>query len=257
MNKKGWHSNGVRIANYFEAADKRNNWGPRRITDFELILIVDGTAWYQEHNKQSVHVNRGDLLLIPPDVEHVFHCNTEKKSVISCIHFSFNSSPPITTSAIARLGGDSHIFTIFGMIADEYTKHEIDNSEVTRLLLDVVLTKFSNALQNPPKTISRKVRQAIDFIESGFSNKIDRNSVAHNIGVTPEYFSILFRKETGKSFIETLNGIRVRKACELLRHGEINVSQAAYLSGFEDPLYFSRVFRKKTGVSPSVYSEYV
>lgn len=80
---------------------------------------------------------------------------------------------------------------------------------------------------------------------------------ARELSVNPSYLSHIFKKETGKSFIEFLTDVRLDKAMELLKdvpHGTsvslkiVDVSQSV---GYADPYYFSRCFKKKFGVVPS------
>ena len=68
--------------------------------------------------------------------------------------------------------------------------------------------------------------------------------------LSPDYFSHVFKQAAGVPPIQYLNRLRVEKARELLIFEGISVSAAAFLTGFRDPLYFSRVFKRFTGISP-------
>lgn len=73
------------------------------------------------------------------------------------------------------------------------------------------------------------------------------------INVTPNYFSISFRKRTGKTFQAYLTEARIQRACDLLRSTGLDVGEIARRSGFRDPAYFSRRFRQSRGCSPTVW----
>ena len=89
----------VNIVNYFTLNKKRNSWGPRRIPDFEMILIREGFFVYDEHEELDtsfphkdrfegelhIDLNPGDVLLIPPGVNHTFR-SVSGSGAISCIH---------------------------------------------------------------------------------------------------------------------------------------------------------------------------
>lgn len=74
-------------------------------------------------------------------------------------------------------------------------------------------------------------------------------------GISPEYFRSLFRKKYGASPVKYINGLKISRAKELLLSGMYSVSAAAEMSGFSDMCYFSKEFKKATGVSPSKFLE--
>jgi two-component system response regulator YesN len=82
---------------------------------------------------------------------------------------------------------------------------------------------------------------------------VSLNSVAEFIGLSPNHFSTVFSQETGETFIEHLTRTRLLKAQELLRSTPTRASEIAYMVGYNDPHYFSYVFKKRTGMSPSEY----
>jgi two-component system response regulator YesN len=82
---------------------------------------------------------------------------------------------------------------------------------------------------------------------------ISLNTVAEFVGLSPNHFSTVFSQETGETFIERLTGTRLQKAKELLKATTTRASEIAYMVGYNDPHYFSYVFKKNVGMSPSEY----
>ena len=79
------------------------------------------------------------------------------------------------------------------------------------------------------------------------------NEVAANINFSPTYFSRLFKKETGHSFVSFLTLVRILRSIWLLRQTNQTIEQIAMDVGFNTPNYFSAIFKKEIGYSPSQY----
>ncbi|MDD6208018.1 MAG: AraC family transcriptional regulator [Clostridiales bacterium] len=100
---------------------------------------------------------------------------------------------------------------------------------------------------------SELVTQTIQFMEEHYQEEISLQEVADQLGVTPQHLSKLFKKETGKNYIDWLTHLRIEKAKEILLTGKVSIREVGYLVGIQDPNYFSRLFKKNVGVSPSEY----
>jgi AraC-like DNA-binding protein len=79
---------------------------------------------------------------------------------------------------------------------------------------------------------------------------------AKRAGFSVPYFSEVFRNHCGVSPIHYFAGLRIRRACELITHTDLQMGQIAQELGFEDRFYFSRLFKKQTGMSPSDYRKH-
>ena len=85
------------------------------------------------------------------------------------------------------------------------------------------------------------------------SEKISLNTVAASVGMSPSYFSSVFSREVGRTFVEYLTEIRMEKAKELLMCSPMKTSEIGYEVGYTDPHYFSYIFKKTQGCSPKDY----
>jgi YesN/AraC family two-component response regulator len=99
------------------------------------------------------------------------------------------------------------------------------------------------------------IRRAKDYIKANFSKTITLEDVAREIHVSPQYLSKLFKEETGENFIEYLTCIRIRNAKSLLEGDELSIKEICYSIGYSDPNYFSRIFKKIVGLTPTEYKE--
>jgi two-component system response regulator YesN len=122
---------------------------------------------------------------------------------------------------------------------------------------DIFRTGFTGIMRDINEYIknrnARPVRQAIAYIEERFGSSITLEILAKEVGLSPVYFSAVFKKETGTNFSNYLAGFRIKKAKEMLKKSNANISEIAYGTGFQDPKYFSKFFKKTTGVSAAVY----
>ncbi len=97
---------------------------------------------------------------------------------------------------------------------------------------------------------SNSIRSAIDYMKSHYAEKITLQETAQQAGYAPSYFSRIFREETGKTFKEYLNEIRVEQSKKLLLAGKQSISEICTMTGFSDQSYFCKTFRRLTGSTP-------
>jgi len=102
------------------------------------------------------------------------------------------------------------------------------------------------------KAVSRDTIEAtIVYMKGHLQEKITRDQLAGLAGLTPEHYSRVFKKYTGRSPFEYMMGLRVERALELLQRSPIKVKEVARRVGIDDPYYFSRMFKRMTGEPPS------
>lgn len=99
------------------------------------------------------------------------------------------------------------------------------------------------------------VSKAKSYIDENFSRELSLDEVSRVVDMSPYYFSKLFKEEAGENFIEYLTRRRIEKAKELLKDPALSVKEICVMSGYSDPNYFSRIFKKWTDESPSGYRE--
>ncbi|MBR4671488.1 MAG: response regulator [Butyrivibrio sp.] len=97
------------------------------------------------------------------------------------------------------------------------------------------------------------VRNALNYIEEHYNEKILLSDVADKVYVSQWHLSKLLNKETEKNFSEILNSVRIKKAAELLKDPSKRISDVAEEVGFLDVAHFSRVFKKVKGISANEY----
>lgn len=105
-----------------------------------------------------------------------------------------------------------------------------------------------------PAAQNSYVRSALSILENRFhEHTLSVASVAQDIGLNANYFSVLFKKETGKTPVKVLGDYRLAAACKMLKLTNKPIKTVAYDCGFSDELYFSRAFKRRYGIAPKEY----
>lgn len=145
----------------------------------------------------------------------------------------------LTFEDIQRLDHSQVILQFKDVLSDEQTVASVQRA-------------FAGA-ETIPQPTSQLVKMALVYIQQNYAHTLSRAEVAAAVGVSEDYLSRIFSKETGVSPWEYLNRYRLQQARRLLRETKKNVTWIAAQVGFEDPAYFSRVFQRSEGCSPREY----
>lgn len=94
-----------------------------------------------------------------------------------------------------------------------------------------------------------------DIISKSYMEDITIQIIADQMYMTPNYLSLLFKKNTGQTINGYITKVRMEKAMELLRDPSVRISEVSQLVGYKDSDYFSKVFKRFTGMNPSEYKE--
>ncbi|MCR4999235.1 MAG: response regulator [Lachnospiraceae bacterium] len=149
-----------------------------------------------------------------------------------------------------------------GTLRMEFRHHENYLDDVMRIQTEQELRdwffeqirKICDEIQTTKEETSDSVvSRSLTYIKEHFSEEITLDDVARQVDISPYYFSKLFKQEVGENFIEYLTQTRIAKAKEYLVNPKYSIKEICGLCGYSDPNYFSRIFRKYEGISPSEY----
>ncbi|MDD2973193.1 MAG: response regulator [Lachnospiraceae bacterium] len=93
------------------------------------------------------------------------------------------------------------------------------------------------------------VLKALKTIEAEYKETLNQKDLAAELGISPEYFSSLFSKNVGESFVKFLRNYRIAIAKSLYCHGDVKKEEVPFLVGFSDDKYYNRIFKEVTGMS--------
>lgn len=118
------------------------------------------------------------------------------------------------------------------------------------LFFDLFIQKRNRPVPDKDDIITRKI---ILYLESNISRNLSSKEISSHLCMNYNYVSSVFKGKTGMSIMEYHEKIRMNEAARLLMNSNMNISEISDRLGFGDPLYFSRVFKKVMGYSPSDY----
>ena len=97
------------------------------------------------------------------------------------------------------------------------------------------------------------MESAIHFMRENMENHLSMEEMLKYIGYSKSHFSIVFKKQMGCTPLAYFNRLKIESACELLKLTDMRMNQICYKIGMKDSLYFSRLFKKAMGMSPTEY----
>lgn len=121
------------------------------------------------------------------------------------------------------------------------------------MLMQEVLESFMNAMFYEKDKGNPYIRKALRFMADNYSQRLELAQVAEYVGLSPSYFSSLFRQVVGETFREYLCRLRVEESKHLLLSGKYSLADIAISMGFPDQSYYSKVFKRIVGVTPGKF----
>jgi len=244
----------------------------------EMFFVSAGSALHRIGDKGFL-IKSGDIVLLTPDIVHEFKEASPDFTIYNCIF-----APSLLTEhkdLVMNMRGFLDLFyveaekqgykymsltgraelkvrAITEDLLSEYTNHYPGyKMAIKAMLVDmlVTVTRAYSAIEGR-KTATRaeKIIEAVRFIDLNYVSKLDLETVAaRKAGVSKEYFCVIFKRITGKTFTEYINYLRVEHAVRLLASSDKKISDAALESGFNDISYFNRVFREQKGHTPKAF----
>jgi AraC-like DNA-binding protein len=131
-----------------------------------------------------------------------------------------------------------------------------DQTKRGRLLLETLLYYCLDSLEAANTSESKAHhtwRSVCAYLEDNFASEITREETAILFKLAPNYLSFLFKQQSGYSFVEYLNNMRLKKACFLLKNFNQTLDEIAFNTGFRSTAYFCRIFKKTFNQTPTQY----
>ncbi|MCX7747290.1 MAG: AraC family transcriptional regulator [Clostridia bacterium] len=240
----------------------------------ELLYFTGGKALLK-FNSDPFVAEPGDLLIANSNELHWGESLTENTSYYciiidtSALHSCFmescdpskiNRTTSYCTLLSNKVNGDRYISKCMNILISEQEKkkpgYELAVKSSVFKLMTLLIRRHTNKTLSPQKYDSRirnleRLNKVLEYIEESYDENITVEKACRITSLSPYYFCRLFKASTGKTLSEYVNLIRVNKAEFMLKNTDMNVTEVALNTGFNDINYFSRIFKKYKNVSPS------
>lgn len=231
-----------------------------------LIYCTSGEGWYQIHGK-TYTVKQNEYIIIPPGSPYAFGANNDNPWTIYWIHFRgklcANFLPSFPNPQTIQPGNSSRMQERLDLFEEIYQCFSMGYIREYMIYTSLSLYRFLGsfiylepyryinvAASNKESSLASK---AIHYMQENIHHSMTLKQLASNFKYSPSHFSALFQKETGVSPINYFICLKVQKACQYIELTDMKINEIAFQLGFDETAYFSRVFTKVMGISPSEY----
>lgn len=223
-----------------------------------LVLATDGRAWY-ECEDQRFEVTRGTMLFFPRGVGHSARSDPHAPWSFYSVGFELdfrNEEAARTFAELPRhlkLENVARLVELFGQLERQWIGRDPGYAMACRALVGLLMQQYAIVAECGRRTIPHAARleAIVERIHCDEGVVRSVGELAAEAGLSESRFRQLFRELTGCSVTRYQNRIRIQAARDLLATGHYNVGEVAAELGFRDIYYFSRLFKRITGLPPS------
>lgn len=230
--------------------------------DYQLVIVLEGRALFK-HNGRDILLKSGEAIVLPPKIKN--HYLFYPDNNIIWLHFTGASAAAIlkeyaiegyvkyyAPDADALLRCAEHIIDELHLKRVGYM--HICNAELLTILT-LIKRRTDNRLNSGSDSFSPELTAVLEDMKTHFAENKDITEFAKMCNLSSSRFAHLFTAKVGTSPYKYLLNLRIRQAKYLLLNTNLSVSDIAKSVGYDDPLHFSRIFKKHEGRSPTQYKK--
>ncbi len=232
-----------------------------------IIYCTDGKGWV-EIDKKRYEIDSGDFIFIPSSTPYAFGADESSPWTIYWMHFSGTMAgefvPSIPQSINIEPSTSSRIQERLELFEEIYCNFEIaytrDHMAYVTTCLYRFLASFSlmpqyryiKSYKHDELALSAMI---IRYMQENIGQNITLEQLCQKFKYSQSHLSALFQKETGMSPINYFIRLKIQKACEYIELSGLKLHEISTKLGYTEPTYFSRIFTKVMGISPSEYKK--
>ena len=238
---------------------------PKGRLDFQLLYVASGKAhFYFDKSEEDTVVTAGHMVLYRPKDPQRYIYYGEEQTEVYWVHFTGNNVTNIlrhygigSGMRVIETGTSLEYPRIFKQMIQELQRCQAHYPDLLTLLLLELLIRIERQIgrEHRPKDayLNAEMELAIQHFSDHYSDEINIEEYALSRGMSVSWFIRSFKQYAGTTPMQYLVERRMANAQVLLETTSYNISEIAALVGYDNPLYFSRIFRKQKGMSPSEY----
>jgi AraC-like DNA-binding protein len=253
----------VNSAGYFEFHE---NWSSRHRkggrADYMLIYVHSGKMQLHANASEDIIICEGTCFLYRPGQDQLYRSKDESPVMCYWIHFTGYGIPELLQSLnindISLFSGkvSNEIPSLIKMIIDEtqYKKYGYETIVAGMLMQCITVISRNISTYNAASAMintNGDIDLTLNYIYSHYTNDIKVSELANMSGLCVNRYINVFKGFTGFTPKEYIIHFRLQKASELFNSTKFSVKQVALMVGFQNQLYFSRIYKKYIGVTPS------
>jgi len=232
------------------------------IGDYIIIYCGAGKGWYHLDGRHWT-ITKGDVLFVFPGTAHAYGADPQRPWSIQWAHFDGSLAPALLELAnvsleqpVVSIGERLQIVTLFNQILNTlqagYSLHYLINvaAYLRQILSHIALL---NTYAPPGNTKDLNAEKVIQYMLNNLTKLCQLDDFAAIAAMSRSHFSRKFRAKTGYSPVDYFIRLKIQKACELLETTDMKVGEISQFLGYQDQYYFSRIFKKIVGSSPTRY----
>ncbi len=242
------------------------SFGPRVLSDYELVWIISGSAVYQ-HDGQSMNLTTGSVLLTRPGFGEKYQWDQRQRTRHAYVHFTPEVLPvdwgrpdtwPVTRQGPTPgvlAGLFHHVLSHWANRAE--TRRKLPPRWVNSALetmIDVFLHPTTDTPQTQamlPPSIQRSLQWAEETLTDAPHEPVQLDQLARAGSVSAKHLCRLFEKHLQLTPMQAVRLLRLEQALGFLQRSNLSMKQIADRCGFASPYHFSRVFREVYGLPPT------
>ncbi len=217
--------------------------------NFVMNLVCEGKGTFT-CGKDSFEVFEGDIFFVLKGEN--FSVSSAGDEKFSYMYISFNGRRAYEYIERFGIGEDYRAFCGYGFLVPFWKESlDIAREDNIDLLSESVLVYSFARMTSEKKDKSDLISRMIELTNEYFTDSAFSISVlADELGYDKKYLSSVFKRKKGITYTNYLKGLRIRRAVFYMEEGVNSVKNVALLSGYNDPLYFSKVFTSEMGITP-------
>lgn len=223
--------------------------------DYHLLYICSNKCRAVYEGDEYL-LTPGDFIFYYPGQTQMYSFDSENGCDTMWIHFSGTAAAEILEGLKLHAGvfhcrPDEKIYSVFKELVQEYQVKSYIHQSAENVLLIYLLTIISRNIDNHRKATD--IEKVIMAMNNKLDEPYDINKYAKICSLSSSRFSHKFKQVTGMPPLKYFMNIRLKRAKEFLRFSDLSISEIAERVGYDNPLYFSRIFKKAFSVSPTEY----